>query len=120
MLQGVLFKKLLIGQLALQGFNMATIDFFRRTFEALLSDGGIDCPRMSQVAYVTRQNANRHARILEKGGYLERRSYRAWCINPNAITDPDFLPLIKPAVKVERVLTDPDLIFLVRTIGMVA
>lgn len=84
---------LLVGQMVMQGFPIATIDFFKHCFGILSDDKGVELKKMSNTALITRQNASKHAHRLAKAGYLEQ-GYRSWRLSKNSITDKDLLLLI--------------------------
>lgn len=89
-----IFLKLLVGQMAMQGVSKGAIEFFKHSFDALLRDEGAECLEMSQIAFTTRQNANRHVLTLQQAGYLERNKRRSWrLLKKQCLKDQDFLAL---------------------------
>lgn len=84
-------KKLIAGQMALNGVNVLTIDFFMRVYDIIACDDGVDCVQMSKKAIMHPSQAKRHAHRLQEAGFLERCRWRGWRLSENAITDPDLL-----------------------------
>lgn len=82
-------KKLIVGQMALQGVNARAIDFFCRVYDLINNEDGDRCKKMADKACVARPTAYKYIILLQNEGILERRSRNIWRLSKNSITDPD-------------------------------
>ena len=97
-----IFKKALVGQMAWEDIDSATINFFRSIFDVVIASGSISQSQMAEVVGYTRPAAKAHCDILEQRGYLRRLHYRAWSLAETALHDPFYTNAVRGFRNVEK------------------
>jgi hypothetical protein len=90
-----LLERLLVAQMAWDGFGASTIAFFRAVYPMLLSLDKMNSAQMAEVANFTPQAVKAHRDLLEQKNYIVRHNYRTWTLNREALRDPILLAVLR-------------------------